>query len=280
VTRILRTGYEHLRRAVARVRTWFEPPLDADARPLEIRDAIVDRVERAVEPAAAGRRLLPHNHLVVTVLAAGKDERAAMRVVLGDLAQAIRTRLAEIRCTVPAGFAVDVQYAQRARPGWDAGARFAIEFAGRTVARAAPSNAPPPPGIRVKVVRGRATQASYMLTDGNVRIGRTALPTDHLGRPRHNHIAFVEEGDEHSLTVGRAHASICYDAARREYRLFDDGSHNGTRVVRSGATLTVAPRDPVGVTLLSGDEVQFGTAAVRVEIDGSVEVLDARARSR
>jgi pSer/pThr/pTyr-binding forkhead associated (FHA) protein len=94
------------------------------------------------------------------------------------------------------------------------------------------------------------------------------MPTDHLGQPRHNQVVFVEEGDEHGATVGRAHASIRWDADRREYRLFDDGSHNGTRIVRAGVTIPVSPRDPVGVTVRSGDEIQFGTAAVRVEVGG------------
>jgi hypothetical protein len=105
-----------------------------------------------------------------------------------------------------------------------------------------------------------------VLTEPNVRIGRTAAPVDNRGRPRKNHIVFLEDGDEHSQTVGRAHASIHYDRERHEYRLFDDGSHNGTRLTRNGTTVDVLPRDPVGVAVVSGDEIEFGTAAVRLEI--------------
>ena len=77
---------------------------------------------------------------------------------------------------------------------------------------------------------------------------------------------FVDEHNEHNITVGRAHASIRYESERRQYRLFDDGSHNGTRIVRQGETIDIAPRNPVGVALVSGDEIQFGTAAVSVEL--------------
>jgi hypothetical protein len=49
--------------------------------------------------------------------------------------------------------------------------------------------------------------------------------------------------------------------------VFDDGSRNGTRVMRNGTTLEIVRRDPTGVTLLSGDEIHLGTAAIRVEID-------------
>ena len=132
-----------------------------------------------------------------------------------------------------------------------------------------------PPVLRVNVVRGQATQASYTLSELQVRIGRTAASPDHTGRPRHNHVVFVEEGDAYSATVGRAHASIRYDDARREYRVFDDGSHNGTRVVRSGTMINVVARNPVGVTILSGDEVQLGTAAISVELDPAPEVNNA-----
>jgi hypothetical protein len=124
-----------------------------------------------------------------------------------------------------------------------------------------------PPQIRITVIRGSATQESYTLTESAVRIGRTATPVDSRGRSRRNHVVFLEEGDAHSQTVGRAHASIHYDRERREYRLFDDGSHNGTRLIRNGTTVDVQPRDPVGVAVSSGDEIEFGTAAIRVEFD-------------
>ena len=255
------------RRAAGRVKSWFEPPLDTDARPLEIREAVVDHVERRAEPGAAGRRALPHNHVTVSLLAATPEDRVALEAAFEDIDRAIRARLSEIRCAVPNGFEVEMHYVRRAKPGWGAEQRFSVEYESRAVTRAATARHAPPPMLRVTVVRGRTTEPAYNLSEPYVRIGRTVAPTDHLGRPRHNHIVFIEDGDEHSTTVGRAHASIQYDIDRREYRLFDDGSHNGTRVVRGAATLDVKAGNPVGVTILSGDELQFGTAAVRVELD-------------
>ena len=58
-----------------------------------------------------------------------------------------------------------------------------------------------------------------------------------------------------------------YDAATRAYWLFDDGSSNGTSIVREGTTIHVAPRDPRGVRVRSGDEVHVGRAVVRVVMD-------------
>jgi hypothetical protein len=257
-------------RAVAQVRLWFEPPLDADAWPLEIREAIIDRVEQEAAPASSGRRGLAHNWLTITVVAPDARARRALQAALMGVDDAIRSRLAEIRCPVPARFAVDVHFTRRPKRDWAEGQRFSVSFALRSASIASAAEEPAVPVLRVRVIRGRATRTSYTLTEPSVFVGRTAMPTDHRGQPRHNHVVFVEgsDGDAHGATVGRAHASIRYDADRREYRLFDDGSHNGTRILRSGVTIPVSPRDPAGVTVRSGDEIQFGTAGVRVEIGG------------
>jgi hypothetical protein len=268
MTGVLSHVLASVRRAVAQVRVWFEPPLDADARPVEIREAIIDRVEHEAAPVAGGHRALPYTTASITVVAPTAAARAALQAALAGIEGAIAARLAEIRCSVPAGFSVDLRFAKKPKPAWGEGQRFSVTFSGQPATAAATAAGPEVPVLRIRVTRGRATRTSYTVSDAWVRIGRTSMPTDHLGQPRHNQVVFVEEGDEHGATVGRAHASIRWDADRREYRLFDDGSHNGTRIVRAGVTIPVSPRDPVGVTVRSGDEIQFGTAAVRVEVGG------------
>jgi hypothetical protein len=252
------------RSAASTLRRWLDPPLDADSRPLEIREAIVEQIAQMVEPAAAGRRVLPRHHLTAVVLAPDKDAKELLQVALADVEPAIRTRLTELRCPVPHGFAVTVQYVKKPRADWQPGQRYSLdEHSPTTRARTRDAGVP---GVTIIVLRGEATQASYAFTDTRILIGRTAAPIDYTGRPRHNHVVFVDEGSEHNATVGRAHASILFDAERRQFRLFDDGSSNGTRVVRNGETMDVTPRNPVGVALLSGDEIQFGTAAVTITI--------------
>ena len=249
-----------------RLKELLDPPLAADAQPLEIREAIVDAIEQRAVPAGEGRRVLAHNQIAVTILAATQDDRVTLQAVLADLQEAVVTRLREIRCQVPAGFAVAVHYIRRARPGWAADQRLAIECSSREVAMAPEMARLDPPSLRLTVLRGRALQAAYTLTEPHVQIGRTTMPVDSGGRPRKNHVAFIEDGDEHSNSVGRAHASIRFEPARGEYRVFDDGSRNGTRVVRNGMTLDIMRRDPTGVTIMSGDEIHLGTAAIRVDI--------------
>jgi hypothetical protein len=79
-------------------------------------------------------------------------------------------------------------------------------------------------------------------------------------------VAFLENDSADNRTVTRGHAIIRFDARRGEHRLFDEGSANGTRVVRSGVVIEVPKRDPVGVCLRSGDEVHLGKAALRIRI--------------
>jgi hypothetical protein len=226
---------EAIRTAAETTKTWFDPPLAADAEPLEVREAIIDDVERRVEPVEGGRRVLPFNRVTIVVLAANKTDRARLEAALADLKDAIRTRLGEIQCPLPRGFDVDVRYVKQARPEWSETQRIALDYEARQPEPEAAEAPGTVPQIKIKVVRGKAMQPSYTLTGPQVNIGRTPKPIDRRGRPRVNHVVFLEGADEHSNTVGRAHASIRYDAERREFRLFDDGSHT-TRAIRPASS--------------------------------------------
>jgi hypothetical protein len=263
-----------LRVAVQRVQQWFDPPLDREAAPLEVREAIIEDIEQHAESAGAGRRVLPYNRVIVTMLAPDKPSRARLQAALTGLQESVVARLTELRCAIPTGFAVETRYITRPPAAWSPHQRLAFTYDQRDPSpRLRPGQADMPSAaaneparLRITIARGQATHASYTFAESHIRIGRSAQPIDGLGRPRTNQVVFLEDGDDDTRTVGRAHASIRYDTTRREYRVFDDGSHNGTRVMREGALLEVKPHDPVGVTLRSGDEIQVGTAALRIEI--------------
>ena len=101
-----------------------------------------------------------------------------------------------------------------------------------------------------------------------VRVGRSPAPHDDRGRARRNDVAFLENGDDDNKTVTRGHCEIRYSRANGGYRIFDERSANGTRIVRDGEIIDVPANDPIGVAILDGDELQFGNAAVRVAIGG------------
>lgn len=256
------------------VRRAVDPPLTADARPIDIKRAIVEAVERRLEPAGGGRHVLPGDAVQVKVLAERADQRKALEAVLGDLPDAIRSRLLEVRCSVPRQFAVDVSYVRRAPEEWEQEQRLSVVVNGFEADRRvrpgeddARRSAGPGTVLSIDVMRGQAVRKHLSFGEVTVRIGRSSDPTDDRGRPRVNDVAFLENDSVENRTVTRGHAVIRFDPHRREYRLFDEGSANGTRVVRGGEVIEVFRRDPMGVALRSGDEVQLGKAALRIRIE-------------
>ncbi len=116
------------------------------------------------------------------------------------------------------------------------------------------------------MLRGATTANTYTFTDSTISIGRSTDPTDELGRVRRNRVAFLDTVDGVTETVGRAHARLRFDGPTEGYRLFDEGSSNGTSIIRAGTTIAVPPRDPRGVRVQSGDEVVIGRAVIRVTL--------------
>ena len=245
------------------VRRAVDPPLGPDARPLDLKRAIVEAIERQLEPAGGGRRVLAGDAVHVRVLVEGAEARRALEPVLADLTACVAARLRELQCAVPRHFAVSVSYLKRPPTDWENGQRLAVALT--TVAGGDHEDGTAPPPLVVDIMRGEAGQQQFTFSERVVRLGRSADPTDDRGRPRFNHVGFLENDNAENRTVTRGHAHIRY-LPTGEYRLFDEGSANGTRVVRAGEIIDVPRRDPVGLALRSGDEVQLGKAAIRVTI--------------
>jgi hypothetical protein len=197
------------------------------------------------------------------VLVPDAADRAVFDPVFADFDARLRERLGEIRCDVPADFTAKVMLVKAAPAGWADGQRFAVEYTKRQ--EAPPPAAPRAPVLVVEVTNGVATKPSYRFQVPLVRIGRTAAAQDTRGRVRRNHVAF-EEG---TAGVSRAHACIVYDAERREYRLLDEGSARGTRLVRGDTTIDVRARrhDARGVRLEPGDEIQLARASLKITFE-------------
>lgn len=251
----------------------INPPLSADATPLDLQQAILEAIEARTQPVGGGRRALPDTYVKVKVMARDAADERAMQLVLGGVRDKAVARLRELQCDVPAGFRVDVGYVRRRPSGW-ADQPMMIDFEADAPGGDAPAakqkpaahGEPGQPQLILTIVRGRAAYPSYTLCEPAIRVGRSEAPVDDRGHARRNDVAFTEEDDPHSRTVGRGHCEIRYDRARGEYRIFDERSANGTRVIRDGQVIDVPPKDPFGVAIRSGDELEFGTAAARVEI--------------
>jgi pSer/pThr/pTyr-binding forkhead associated (FHA) protein len=167
---------------------------------------------------------------------------------------------------VPRTLDVTVTVLSEVPAEWSAGQMYSIEcHADAEAPRDAREEPGDSPSLRVTVVKGTAAQQEYILTDTVVAIGRTAEPADELGRVRRNHVVFMDAVDGVTETVARAHARI--QRTGREYRIFHEGTSNATFIIRRGNPIQVAPRDPRGVRLQSGDDVQLGRAVIRLTFD-------------
>jgi hypothetical protein len=250
----------------SRLREIFDGPLGADAEPLEICGAVLDDLERRVQPIGGGRRVFPYNRIIVQVREVNAD-RPALQAAFATLRERLRGRLEELQCDVPDAIDVKAVFLTKAPDGWPDGRLFSIECESHE------AEAPPAvdthrrKSLSITVLNGAATQAVYAFSEPSVSVGRTAEAIDAAGRVRRNDVAFLDRVDGVTETVGRAHARFRLDEKTGEYRVFDEGSRNGTSIIRRGATIVVPPADPRGVRVETGDEVRLGRASIRLSVE-------------
>jgi hypothetical protein len=242
--------------------------------PLEIAHAIVDAVEHEVQPAGRGRHLFPFNRVRVLLVAPSKQARArfaATFAVEPTLAQRIHTRLESAGCAPP-GLGVAVDYVDVAGPGW-AASDLHVEFdrvdeplPERVVEAAPAAVADPPPAVEIEVAAGQADQPLYSFEFARIDLGRCTHVRDSRNQlVRTNHVAFADTDDALNRTVSRRHAHLEYAPGEKAFRLYDDGSEQGTAVSRGGRTIAVPP-GARGVRLQPGDEILLGHARLRVRL--------------
>jgi pSer/pThr/pTyr-binding forkhead associated (FHA) protein len=234
--------------------------------PLEIVHAILDAIERQIEPTGRGTRVFPFNRIEVSVVAPSREARGRLEAVFGGdlpLRTRIADRLRSAGCS-PLDIVVAVHYFDRAEPGWRT-PDFDLQFARvtDTVVETRAQN-PNPARIEVTVLRGAAERWTYSLASARIDLGRCAEVRDSRNRLiRTNHVAFTEGSEDVNQTVSRQHAHIAYEPRTGHFRLHDDGSGHGTGIVRGGRTISV-PRGSRGVRLRNDDEIVLGEARVRV----------------
>lgn len=247
---------------------------DIPLQPVEIRKAALDAIEDLVQPAGRSRRVFPYNRVAIEVVAAEAGQRAAAEAVFGEpgeLTAAVAERLRAGGCPVPRDLDVRLVVIPRRGPGWEAGQPFhlACERAKEAVAGGAAQAAAAPVHAQIVVLKGEATCGSYAVTGGRTNVGRIAEVLDTDGRVvRRNEVVFTESEGEINRTVSRAHAHIAWTPSGG-FRLFDDGSSCGTRIFRQGRTIALPAGSPRGTKLQSGDEIYFGQACVRFDVDPS-----------
>jgi pSer/pThr/pTyr-binding forkhead associated (FHA) protein len=237
--------------------------------PLEIVHAIVETVEKHIEPAGRGRYVFPFNQIRICIAADSSLTRARFEAVFESepsVQQRIFKTLETAGCAC-AGLMINTIYVAQPEPHWTT-SDFNLEFD-----RIQPG--PPPKAecdairrsLKLTVVYGAAVQQTYVFATSRINLGRRLDVRDKQNRlMRTNHVAFTECAEEPNPGVSRRHAHIEAAGSPAEYRLYDDRSAHGTSVQRSGVTIVVPP-GPRGIRLHSGDEIALGEARLQVEIE-------------
>jgi hypothetical protein len=250
----------------SRIRDFFDSPLDAAATPLELVRAVLADLERKVEPVGRGRRVFPYDHVHVR-LGPVAAERPALQAAFDGLGGRFQERLRELQCTPPSTLDVRVSFLKKPPAEWNPAQLFSVECRSDADPSTAPREDRRPRRMRLTVVKGAATEETYAFAQSVISIGRTAEPTDGRGRVRRNDVVFLDNVDGVTETVGRAHARLQLDGKTGEYRMFNEAASNPTFIIRDGATIQVPARDPRGVRVCAGDEIQIGRAVIRVAFD-------------
>lgn len=254
-----------LARTLERAAERFAPARGSE--PLEVVHAVVERVERRIEPAGRGRDVFPFNRIKVSIAADTREERLRFGAVL-EAEPTLRSRIVErlrARGCTPTDLTLRIAYVARCEASWGDGA-FHVEFdRGAATDPPRPDDASTPGHVRLTVIHGTADKPVYAFPSmPRINLGRCAEVRDSLSRlVRTNHVVFADTPTSPNQSVSRHHAHIEY--ASGQYRIVDNRSAHGTSVVRRGRTIAV-PAGSRGIRLESGDEIVLGEARVSVKV--------------
>ncbi len=232
---------------------------------IEVHRAILDDVAAHIESLPRGRRTFAYPHLTVRVLLPEPNRRRSYEVAFAEgdaLAHDIQGRLSDERVELPDRFRVDVELVEEL-PADIAARGFDISYQSAQAREAAA----PIPSVWLKVLSGKAEHPEYSFRRNRINIGRLADVLDSQHKLlRRNDVAFLEVADVPNSTVSRTHAHLEFDAAARQFRLYDDRSAQGTTVIRDGGIVNVPRGVSKGVPLRPGDEIVVGQARLSFDL--------------
>src|SRR5262245_24710479 len=183
--------------------------------PLEVLHAIVEAVEKRIEPAGRGKYVFPFNQIRISIAAGSRETRARFEAVFAhdpSLDDRIVQALQSAGCE-STGLIVSTTYVERAEPQWTT-PDFMIEFDRiAVVPQAAPQDQAAHPSLQLTTLHGAAEKPAYVFTTSRINLGRCSDVRDNRNRLiRTNHVAFSESAEEPNRSVSRHHAHIEWTA--------------------------------------------------------------------
>lgn len=233
---------------------------------IEIQRSILDDALQHVETLPRGRRVFPYDEVKVHLLAAEAGRRAAFEIVFLDgdgLRNTLLRFLREEGCEVESDLNVQITFIEESVPDL-LQKGFHIHYSRRDRVR------PPAQSktVRLTVLHGEVEKAEWLFDKTRINVGRLPEVLDGNRRlARRNDLYFSDSGEPPNSTVSRGHAHLHYHQETGEFRVVDEQSAYGTTVSHDGRLIQVAPGSGRGVRIMPGDEIYFGQARVRFEVD-------------
>jgi hypothetical protein len=232
--------------------------------PLEIRREILEQVESRIG-IDKGRKLFLFEKLEIHIHPPTEALRDVFELAFlkdNSLELDIRQKLREIKQTGNLEIAVQVhEPADRNQAEVPPADFLQLNFV-----KMDPSRPREVPESCLQIIKGSVEQVLYRMRKERILIGRLSEVTDQEGHMvRKNDVVFLDNGDDINSTVGRIHARIWFDSEKQGFRIMDEASRYGTRIVREGRSIEVPAGNPRGIRLKSDDEIYFGQACMRFE---------------
>jgi hypothetical protein len=222
-----------------------------------LRRAILDEIESKIQTVRRGERMFPYNRVHIRLMSSDSSRRVLLMAAFGGgrLETDVREYLSGIGCDTPTGLSLDVDTVEAG------GRQFEISYE--------VWNPPASPMVQapaaLEVIAGKADRESFLIEAPNTNLGRLSEVTDQREHiVRRNDIVLNEGADPLNSTVSRAHGHISFNAETGEYRIYDDNSEHGTRIIRNGRSINV-PAGSRGERLKPGDEIYLGRVGLRFQ---------------
>jgi hypothetical protein len=230
---------------------------------IEVHRTILEEIAFRIDSLPRGKRAFSYSNILVQIVAEPDRRRSYEKVFVegSALERDIRSHFDDGSVEYPANLKVQIELVDDLPP--DVKARgFDITYSNTQIRDVSAQ----PIQIRLTFLTGDAEHGEYLFSQQRINIGRLSEVLDSQLRPiRRNHVAIKDEGSGVNATVSRSHAHIEFDAESSRFRLFDDGSAQGTTLFRDGSLIAVPKGASKGVLLLDKDEIIVGRVHIRFE---------------
>jgi hypothetical protein len=235
--------------------------------PAEVRREILEAVESQIVIDMNGK-IFPFSKIMVFLQPHTRSQQGAFNAAFvqnGSLKSDVLQKLKETHALCPEKLEIDIEL----RPDSDldharsfADPSFKLDFL-----KPGPSRKQEIPGMTLTVSKGTAEQSVYRVKKERILIGCSSEVLDREGRMvRKNDVVFLDNGDDINSTVSGIHTRIWLDFEKGEFRIMDEGSRYGTRIVRKERSIEVPGGNDRGIRLRSGDEIYCGLACLHFEL--------------